>query len=489
MHEAVLLRSRPPVYLDRLHVRHLKLLCDFELDFTTPEGQPRMWTVIIGRNGTAKTSILQAIALTAAGSRQVNGLAKPVVGHLVDRRARQPMEIESIFRFSPKAAAREQLHPVLGRAPEGDVRLKSSLSLRPKQSTLAGSSAYVRRDGQGEGPGYFVIDQSDGPVRRMTFGDPLDDARADNRALWFVAGYGVGRFLPAPQSRPPLVQPSIERLEPLFRNATALTSLGFLDHLTKAKARRFTKALRDTLINVDELVPDLVGIELKGQGGVTQSDTLIDKDRFALRVGHHTHKFPAVALSHGYQSTLAWIADLIGHVMWEAKDTVEAHDIEGLVLIDEIDLYLHPTWQAGLIPALRHTFPKVQFVATTHSPVVLSSLTPDEIVVVDQHPETGDVERFIHDPETGQLAPKSEVGAGAQAPDPRAMTGTDVYRTWFGLDRLTLNPHGERLRHYLQLATDPFRSDEEQAELHKRIRELKKLGVVLPRQPVARERS
>lgn len=133
--------------------------------------------------------------------------------------------------------------------------------------------------------------------------------------LWFVAGYGVGRFLPEPQSRPPLVQPSIERLEPLFSNTTALTSLGFLDHISETKARAFTKALRNTLIAVDDLVPDLVGIELRGSGGITESGTLIDKDRFTLKVGAHQHKFPAVALSHGYQSTLAWVADLIGHVI------------------------------------------------------------------------------------------------------------------------------------------------------------------------------
>ncbi|MCX4240841.1 AAA family ATPase [Paraliomyxa miuraensis] len=468
------------MYVDRLHVRHLKLLRDFSLDFTGVEGKPRMWTVIIGRNGTAKTSILQAIALAVAGSRQVNALAKPVVGHLVDRRSRRPMEIEASFRFTPRGSLGASLHPMLGRSVRSDERLCSTLSLRPKQSTVAGRSFYANVEGELE---------AQHKARGSAFVDPLDDARADNRPLWFVAGYGVGRFLPDPQSRPPLVQPSIERLEPLFRNTTALTSLGFLDHLSEAKARRFTKALRDTLIQVDDLVPDIVGIELKGKGGVTKSGTLFDKDRFALRVGRSMHKFPAVALSHGYQSTLAWIADLIGHVMWEAEDPVEAHDIEGLVLIDEIDLYLHPTWQAGLITALRRTFPKVQFVATTHSPVVLASLAPEEIVVVDQHPETGDVERFVHDPETGDLAPASEVVAEPRAPDPRAMTGTDVYRTWFGLDRLTLNPNGERLRRFLQLATDPFRSDGDEAELKKLMRALKRDGVPLPRRPVAREPS
>ena len=45
----------------------MKLLRDFTLDFNTADGAPRMWTVIIGPNGTAKTTILQAIALAAAG--------------------------------------------------------------------------------------------------------------------------------------------------------------------------------------------------------------------------------------------------------------------------------------------------------------------------------------------------------------------------------------------------------------------------------------
>jgi hypothetical protein len=278
------------------------------------------------------------------------------------------------------------------------------------------------------------------------------------------------------------VQPSIERLEPLFRNTTGLTSLGFLDHLPEQKAREFTKVLRDTLTGVDDLVPALKDIELAGRGGVIQSGSLIERERFQLEIGQHSYKLPAVALSHGYQS----IADLIGHVMWEASDAIVADDIGGLVLIDEIDLYLHPQWQAGLIPALRRTFPKVQFIATTHSPVVLSSLQPDEIVVLGQNPHTGDVERYIPDAETGEFLPASDVDEPAPAPDPRAMSGTDVYRTWFGLDRLTLNPQGQLLRDYLLLATDPHRTQDEETELRSLQGRLVQAGIN-PRDPIARE--
>jgi predicted ATP-binding protein involved in virulence len=55
----------------------------------------------------------------------------------------------------------------------------------------------------------------------------------------------------------------------------------------------------------------------------------------------------------------------------------------GLVLIDEIDLHLHPEWQQRVLLDLRHAFPRLQFVVTTHSPQVLSSIQPQCIRVLD----------------------------------------------------------------------------------------------------------
>ena len=54
----------------------------------------------------------------------------------------------------------------------------------------------------------------------------------------------------------------------------------------------------------------------------------------------------------------------------------------GLVLIDEIDLHLHPKWQRQIVPALKEIFPKIQFFATTHSPQVIGECKPEEIVLL-----------------------------------------------------------------------------------------------------------
>lgn len=80
-------------------------------------------------------------------------------------------------------------------------------------------------------------------------------------------------------------------------------------------------------------------------------------------------------LSDGFHIYLALIADLARRaVMLNEQDGGEApNKIEGVVLIDEIDLHLHPRWQRVVMDGLRRTFPRIQFVVTTHSPQVLSS--------------------------------------------------------------------------------------------------------------------
>lgn len=80
-------------------------------------------------------------------------------------------------------------------------------------------------------------------------------------------------------------------------------------------------------------------------------------------------------LSDGYHAFIALVADIARRaVMLNGFDGGEAPArVEGVVLIDELDLHLHPRWQRVALPRLREAFPKLQFVVSTHSPQVLSS--------------------------------------------------------------------------------------------------------------------
>jgi len=56
---------------------------------------------------------------------------------------------------------------------------------------------------------------------------------------------------------------------------------------------------------------------------------------------------------------------------------------EGIILIDEIELHLHPQWQRDIIPRLTNTFPNCQFIVTTHSPQVLSNVKKENVFIVE----------------------------------------------------------------------------------------------------------
>ena len=88
------------------------------------------------------------------------------------------------------------------------------------------------------------------------------------------------------------------------------------------------------------------------------------------------HAAPWSELSDGYHAFIALVADIARRaVMLNQFNGADAPArVEGVVLIDELDLHLHPRWQRVAVPRLRVAFPRLQFVVTTHSPQVLSSV-------------------------------------------------------------------------------------------------------------------
>ncbi len=101
-------------------------------------------------------------------------------------------------------------------------------------------------------------------------------------------------------------------------------------------------------------------------------DPAIDSPMVHFQNGHRAEW---AELSDGYHVYLALIGDIARRsVILNGQDGAEAPlEIEGVVLVDEIDLHLHPRWQRVVLDGLRAAFPKLQFILSTHSPQVLSS--------------------------------------------------------------------------------------------------------------------
>lgn len=126
---------------------------------------------------------------------------------------------------------------------------------------------------------------------------------------------------------------------------------------------------------LDEITPD---IELKFHS--------IDKDTREIRLQTDGGVVPLEAVSQGTVSVTTWVGTLLQR-LYEAYGSLPAPEREGaLVLVDEIDAHMHPGWQRSLALQLRELFPEVQVVATTHSPLIVAALAPEEILLARRHP-------------------------------------------------------------------------------------------------------
>ncbi|MEP0856278.1 AAA family ATPase [Trichocoleus sp. DQ-U1] len=88
-------------------------------------------------------------------------------------------------------------------------------------------------------------------------------------------------------------------------------------------------------------------------------------------------------LSDGEKCLLAMVGDLARRLAIANPGLPDPLQGEGVVLIDEIELHLHPKWQREIIPALTRTFPNCQFIVTTHSPQVISEVKPNGIYILE----------------------------------------------------------------------------------------------------------
>jgi predicted ATP-binding protein involved in virulence len=97
---------------------------------------------------------------------------------------------------------------------------------------------------------------------------------------------------------------------------------------------------------------------------------------------YHGEKLLFTQLSDGFRNILTLTMDLAARLVMANPDRDEPLAAECIVMIDEIDLHLHPRWQQRIIIDLRRAFPGAQFILSTHSPQVLSTVRPENILLL-----------------------------------------------------------------------------------------------------------
>ena len=117
--------------------------------------------------------------------------------------------------------------------------------------------------------------------------------------------------------------------------------------------------------------------------GVSDPRTKLRPLRFVVSLESETGKPEEVSLdqlSGGYRIVLALAADLARRMVQGNPHLDAPLESEAVVLIDEVDLHLHPSWQQRILVDLRRTFPNTQFIVSTHSPQVLTTVRPKHVI-------------------------------------------------------------------------------------------------------------
>jgi hypothetical protein len=162
-----------------------------------------------------------------------------------------------------------------------------------------------------------------------------------------------------------------QRVQSIFQESFVLNPLA--NWLPRLKSARFEE--------VSELLKQIVG---PGHFAFTGA---IEDGEFSFQRSGTSVPFPA--LSDGYRGFIGWVGDLLYHLCF-ASSLVGGKlvDVTGIVMVDEIDLFLHPKWQMRVIKTVAKALPRMQFIFTSHSPLVAGSLEWMNISLLKVNPKT-----------------------------------------------------------------------------------------------------
>jgi predicted ATP-binding protein involved in virulence len=318
--------------LKQLTLKHFRGLDDVSINFIDNTGKPRLQTLLLGENGMGKSTILKAIALIGAGSNSLSEL----IGN--------PDEWISFG--------------------ENSCEINAVFITKEKKSKDREISLKINR---GDSIKDILVNNTDSL-------DEIDRALSHADRNYFILGYGASRRLNKNQSFNQsgsfYNNDRSANVATLFNSDANLYPLSAwvmeLDYRSEGDAlEKIKEAINEFLINV-------------------RFDS-IDKQQKTLLFSNGKDLIPIHLLSDGYQNVSGWIGDLLYRIFNTFGDRQNPLLTNGILLIDEIDLHLHPTWQRRLLGYLKTKLPNFQIIASTHSPLTAQQAGEGELIVLSRN--------------------------------------------------------------------------------------------------------
>ncbi|MCX4686989.1 AAA family ATPase [Kitasatospora purpeofusca] len=319
-----------------------------DLGFQRPDGSYAGWTVLAGRNGSGKTSVLRSLALAAIGFNAAQHVAPN--------------------------------YPAWRSRGSGHISVEHALD--PVEAEGAGESGYVTTDIKLPRPVERVLESGGRSTVHSFWTHPGVEIPTRN---WFVAGYGPFRRL----SDTFQSGPSDTEVSDTVRASSRVTTL-FDENESLAEGVTWLLSLHVQRLEKNEGARELLRtvIAVLGDGLLPDGYRVSRIDSRGLWVKNGDTHFPLTEMSDGYRAVTALVLDLIRgmHGFYGSLETGRGKGARktvlhpGVVLIDEIDAHLHISWQKRIGGWLKAHFPNIQFIVTTHSPYACQAADPGGLI-------------------------------------------------------------------------------------------------------------
>jgi predicted ATP-binding protein involved in virulence len=316
------------------------------LDLSDGNGRPARWTVILGDNGTGKTTLLQVLAGMTFTKVEVSNSKN-------DLRQLRLIELRhSLYRLNDDDLVIE-------------AHFATGAALDKKQGAIK----------------TIALNYTDNQYYSSTKGWNNDADKIKLNSLSCHA-YGANRnlskgVLSQEPSKDPAASLFNEKIELINAEEWLLQSdyIASKESEIQAQAQKRLDLIKDVLIS---LLPDVKDIRIRLPDKNTPKPIVVFKTLYCPPNGWLTLK----ALSLGYQTMTAWMVDLAAHLFQRYPDSPNPIAEPAVVLIDEIDLHLHPKWQRTIMSYLSERFVNTQFIVTAHSPLIVQAAENANIAVL-----------------------------------------------------------------------------------------------------------
>ena len=413
------------IYFRSLEVKNVRCFGERQiLELVDGEGRLAQWTLLLGANGVGKTTLLECLAWMRPVPRKGDDASDP-------SKADDASDPSKADDASDPSKADDASDPIqIPLTNEENEVLKSLLRAGTETEVevdLSATLAIGGNLGEPAQPGRDVktsvrMRGRDGRLVSMVPTVKIDDSKRLPSGELPVFVYGATRHMGHDNlDKDQLADDSlVSRFSIPTELYDAEEILLDLDYLAlkegnqNARSSERLAQVKRILASVLPDVTDATGIEILGPKPLRPSES-----RGGVTFETPYGSVPLSGLSLGYKTTLAWALDLAARLYRRYPDSANPLAEPAVVLVDEIDLHLHPRWQREITADLAEHFPATQFIATAHSPVMAQSTVDAKLVVlrrdgdrvtINSHPQ------FVEGWRVDQILTSDLFGVAARSP-------------------------------------------------------------------------